>query len=35
MPIVAILENNKPISYRSILNNHNISVYGTNLIEME
>ncbi|CAD8166167.1 unnamed protein product [Paramecium octaurelia] len=35
MPIMAIMENNKPISYQSILNNNEISDYGTNLVEME
>lgn len=35
MPMVAVLENNKPISYRSILNNNELSDYGTNLVEME
>ncbi|CAD8074824.1 unnamed protein product [Paramecium sonneborni] len=35
MPIAVLLENNKPISYQSVLTNSEISNYGTNLIEME
>ncbi|CAD8058559.1 unnamed protein product [Paramecium primaurelia] len=35
MPIAVVLENNKPISYQSILTNTETSNYGTNRIEME
>ncbi|CAK77739.1 unnamed protein product (macronuclear) [Paramecium tetraurelia] len=35
MPIAVILENNKPISYQSVLADSETSNYGTNLIEME
>ena len=35
MPIAVILENNKPISYQSILTGTKTSKYGTNHIEME